>query len=58
VCTHLFRDRKKERRRNGGKEGGQKERAGHRWFTPVILAARECEIGRIMVQGQPEQIVL
>jgi hypothetical protein len=29
---------------------------GHWWFTPVILAAQEAEIRRIMVQNQPGQI--
>jgi hypothetical protein len=27
------------------------------WFKPIILASWEAEIGRIMVQGQPEQKV-
>jgi hypothetical protein len=31
--------------------------AGHQWLMPVILAAQEAEI-RIVVQGQPRQIVL
>jgi hypothetical protein len=31
--------------------------AGHQWFTPVILAICEAEIRRIVVQGQPGQIV-
>jgi hypothetical protein len=28
------------------------------WLTPIILTNWEAEIGRIMVQGQPGQIVL
>jgi hypothetical protein len=32
-------------------------KAGHRWFMPVILVAWEAEFMRIMVQGQPRQIV-
>jgi hypothetical protein len=28
------------------------------WLTPVILAIPEAEIRRIMVQGQPGQIIL
>jgi hypothetical protein len=31
--------------------------ARHQWLTPVILAAQEAEIRRIMVQSQPRQIV-
>jgi hypothetical protein len=31
--------------------------AGHWWLTPVILAAQETKIRRIMVQSQPRQIV-
>jgi hypothetical protein len=31
--------------------------AGHRWLTPVILAAQEADIRRIIVQSQPGQIV-
>jgi hypothetical protein len=27
------------------------------WLTPIILCTWEAEIGRIMVQGQPGQIV-
>jgi hypothetical protein len=32
-------------------------RARCQWFTLVILATKEAEIRRIMVQGQPGQIV-
>jgi hypothetical protein len=32
-------------------------RKKEQWFTPVILATQEAEIRRIMVQGQPGQIV-
>jgi hypothetical protein len=32
--------------------------AGHRWLTSTIPATQEAEIRRIMVQGQPGQIVL
>jgi hypothetical protein len=28
-----------------------------RWLTPVILATREADIGRIKFQSQPRQIV-
>jgi hypothetical protein len=31
--------------------------ARHQWFTHVILATWEAEIGRIKVQGQPGQII-
>jgi hypothetical protein len=31
--------------------------AGHWWLTPIILASWEAEIGKIMVQGQPRQII-
>jgi hypothetical protein len=31
--------------------------AGHRWLTPVILAAQEAEIRQIMVRSQHRQIV-
>jgi hypothetical protein len=31
--------------------------ARHWWFMPIILATWEAEIGRIMVRGQPRQIV-
>jgi hypothetical protein len=31
--------------------------AGHRWLTPVILAAWETEIRRIEVRSQPREIV-
>jgi hypothetical protein len=34
-----------------------KKKVGHWWFTPVIVAAWEAEIGRIKVQNQSEQIV-
>jgi hypothetical protein len=32
--------------------------AGHRWFTPVVLATQEAAIRRIAVQSQPGLIVL
>jgi hypothetical protein len=33
-------------------------KAGHQWLMPVIiLATQEAGIGRIMVRGQPRQIV-
>jgi hypothetical protein len=32
--------------------------AKRQWFMPVILATQEAEIRRIMVGGQPRQIVL
>jgi hypothetical protein len=31
--------------------------AGHQWFKPVILAAQEAEIRRIVVRSQPRQTV-
>jgi hypothetical protein len=31
--------------------------AGRPWLTPVILASWEAEIGKILVRGQPMQIV-
>jgi hypothetical protein len=31
---------------------------GHQWLMSVILATWEAEIGRIMDQGYPRQIVL
>jgi hypothetical protein len=31
--------------------------AGNWWLTPVILATWEADIGRIVVGGQPEQII-
>jgi hypothetical protein len=31
--------------------------AGHQWFTPVILATQEAEIGRITVPSQSRQIL-
>jgi hypothetical protein len=36
----------------------QSTRAGCQWLTPIILASQEAEIRRILVQGQPGQIVL
>jgi hypothetical protein len=30
---------------------------GHQWLTLVILATWKAEIGRIMIQGQPREIV-
>jgi hypothetical protein len=32
--------------------------AGRQWLMPVILVTWEVDIRRIMVQGQPRQIVL
>jgi hypothetical protein len=32
--------------------------AGHWWLTSIIPATQEAEIRRIVVQGQPGQIVL
>jgi hypothetical protein len=34
-----------------------KLRAGQWWLRPVILATQEAKIQRIMVRGQPGQIV-
>jgi hypothetical protein len=41
--------RKKKRKKD--------KQAGHRWLKPVILATQEAEIRRIMILGQPSQIV-
>jgi hypothetical protein len=35
----------------------QKEVPGHQWLMHVILATKEAEIRRIVVQSQPRQIV-
>jgi hypothetical protein len=35
----------------------KKKKARHWWLTPIILATREAEIRRIVVQRQPRQIV-
>jgi hypothetical protein len=47
--SRTAKKKKKKKRRDGG---------GHWWLTPVILATWEVEILRIVVQGQPWQIVL
>jgi hypothetical protein len=42
-----------------GEEGTRKRvLAGSQWFTPVILAIWEAELGRIEVGGHPGQILL
>jgi hypothetical protein len=35
----------------------KKERAGHQWLTPAILATQEAEIRRIADRSQPRQVV-
>jgi hypothetical protein len=35
----------------------KKKKARYWWLTPVILATWESEIRRILVRGQPRQIV-
>jgi hypothetical protein len=49
----------REEEDNQGQVGGmiKEETVGRQWFTPVILAIQEAEIRKIMIQGQPGQIV-
>jgi hypothetical protein len=46
----------KKKRKNTNKRYKQKM-LGHWWLTLVILATWEAEIGKIVVRGQPRQII-